>query len=198
MMKYGVFTQIAVAIIAVVIVFTYVRPTFLEIGQMQDKVAEFDVAIEQVNSVNNQLARLVGEVNSVSAAEREALLTFMPDAVDEVAVLRDIETMAEGTEAELTGLSYVGFELPEAPPEDGTLLAEPVIHSFQVSVTGPYSEVKSFIRSLEENDYPLHVYQFDIKAAESETQRLDGVEAVLVLNTYSRVVPEVYAGTSGR
>lgn len=198
MMKYGAFTQIAVAIIAIVIVFTYVRPTFTEIGEIQDKIAEFDAAIEKVSAVNNQLANLVSQVNSVSVEERQALLTFMPDHIDYVAIQRDIQSMAEASEVELMDLAYSGFDIETATEEDGVLLQKPVVHEFQVNVQGEYGNVKQFLRNLEENDYPLHVYMFDGTLADSEAENLEEIEVGLLIETYSRLEPEQFqpAGNS--
>lgn len=198
MMKYGAFSQIIIAAIAVLIVITYVRPNFVEIGQMQDKIAEFDVAIDQVSTVNNQLNALVSQVNSVSVADRQALFTYMPDQIDEVAILRDLQRIMEEADVDITELGYGGYDLPAVTDPNSTsdLLAEPVVHKFSIGVLGDYEKVKQVLRSLEENDYPLHVYQLTIGPSQEALPSSDTVEAKIAIETYARMKPSEFSSMS--
>lgn len=192
MMKYSVFAQVAVAIVAVVIVFTYVSPTLGTIGELQDDVARFDQAIAQVVTVNAMLDDLVNKMDAISPDDRRALITFMPDHLDELAVMRDISNMVHQSTATLTELSYEGPSAEAFQADSPEQITEhPVGHDFTLAIKGPYDAVKQVVRSLEENDYPIHAYQLRIASAESSDLGSSGgdVELEVRLTTFSMIAP---------
>ncbi|MEM9336376.1 MAG: hypothetical protein AAGA35_00785 [Patescibacteria group bacterium] len=196
MMHYNVFVQIAIAIIAVVIGFTYVMPTFAEIRQVQDDIAELDRATAQVAEVNTLLADLVAQVSAVSADDRLSLIRFMPDTVDQLRVLRDIDTIAQESNVILEGLS-VGDVTEGDSSTSNVVNALPdsfTSYRFDVEVTGTYESIKQFLLNLEQNDYPLHVYALNAAPAEAGEEGVslgtDTMKMNLVVETYSRLVPE--------
>lgn len=172
-------TQIGMLLLGVGIIFTYVQPTFAKIGTMQTTIAQYKEEQEKVNEVNGQLASLVAKVNEISASDMRALTTYMPDAVDHVAVSRDIFTIAELSGVYLQDVTYDGEVAPIVNPEAGPQL-QPTQHAFSTTVSGTYDEVKYFLQLLEQNNYPLDMQEMSLVGTE-----IGLINADMVLITYS-------------
>lgn len=189
-MKYGLFTEIILSIVAVAIVYTYIRPEFIEIGEMQDNIAEFKEAVDQVRSVNNQLAALVTEMNDVPISDRRSLMTFMPDRLDDLSVTKDILTIANSVRGvEVENVVYSGFEEQNVSDVESDTPVLPVEHTFQLTVSGQYESIKALLVSLEENNYPLHVYNLSISRSNSEVVGFDQLSVTITLKAFSQSAP---------
>lgn len=172
-------TQIGMLILGVGIVFTYVKPTFAEIGTMQTTIAQYQEEQRKVNEVNAQLARLVSEVNTVTANDMRALTTYLPDEVDHVAVSRDIFIMADLSEVYLEDVTYDGI-LVEALGSEAEAELIPTQHAFSTTVSGTYDQVKSFLQLLEQNNYPLDIKELTMVGTETGI-----ISTNLLIITYS-------------
>lgn len=171
-------TQVAMTVLAAGILFFYVKPAFVEVGVTQDTIAQYQMEREKVNDVNTRLSNLVTKMNNISANDMKLLLTFMPDTIDHVAVSRDIFFMSQLAQVKLSDVKYT--EAPKALFA-GTLDA-PIPHTFSVSVSGTYQQIKDFLSKIEGNNYPLEVYEFKLSPAE-----LGLLKAELSLITYSHI-----------
>lgn len=161
----GLISQIIAIGLAVGIVVFFVRPTFTEIGDLQTEVQQYAVERERVTETNRDLATRVAELESVAVADRARLATYLPTFIDEVAVLRDIEIIAQNAGVNYTTLQYNG-ELIDTSDEArlGTVSESSVQHEFNLTIEGSYSRLKDFFSLLEQNQYPLQVYMLDISA----------------------------------
>jgi len=169
-------TQVAMAVLVVGMLLFYVKPAFVEIGVTQDEILQYQQEREKVNEVNSRLNELVNSMNTITASNMKALVTFMPDTIDHVAIARDIFYMSEQSGVSLDDVTYT-----TAPRNlDIEDINAPFPHAFTVSVTGTYAEVKSFLGRVERNNYPLEVYEFKISPTE-----LNELKAEMLLITYS-------------
>ena len=179
-------TQIAMAIVAVGILFTYVQPTFSKIGTIQESVEQYQAEQEKVASVNASLATLVQKVNNISSADMKALLTYLPDEVDQVKVSRDIFLMAEEADVYLRSVQYDGIYEQEVPVVTGelvpTLPTGPTGHSFVLDFSGTYDQTKLLLSLLEQNNYPLEVHELSVAPVEGGL-----LETSLKVVTYSHL-----------
>ncbi len=173
--------QIVMLVLAGGILFSYVEPTFAKIGLIQDAIGEYQVERQKVSDVNQKLSDLVAQVNNISTEDQRALLTYMPDTVDHVAVSRDIFKMAEDSEVYLVSVLYDGVVLSTLA-DQAENKEVPILHSFNLSISGDYDQIKSFLSLLEQNDYPLEVH--NLKIVSSETNVLNADIKVI---TYSHI-----------
>ncbi|OGG80790.1 hypothetical protein A3I99_03165 [Candidatus Kaiserbacteria bacterium RIFCSPLOWO2_02_FULL_45_11b] len=157
--------QIGMAALSVGIIFFYVQPTFSKIGETQDAISQYKIETAKVSEVNSKLSTYVNRINSISSADMRALLTYMPDEVDHVAVTRDIFNMADSTNVYLSGVQY--DELQQVYtlglPKD----SDPKAHSFTIEGLGTYEDVKAFLALFEQNNYPLEVHEAQLSATEA-------------------------------
>ncbi len=209
MIPKGLFAQIGLLLLAVGIIFTYIRPTFEEIGQTQDEILTYQTEIEKVTMVNQKLMSMVATIDSTTIDDRQRLLAYMPNTVDILLVPRDIQTIVERTGGILDSVSYDGVRNDESSQDNSgttnaytntnqqaaggqfantssvsTVSEKPTAHAFSVSFAGNYQQVKNFLSALETNHYPLEVHQLTLSPAEGGF-----LNAELELVTYSHLDP---------
>jgi hypothetical protein len=161
----GLISQIFVIGLAVAIVALYVRPTFAEIGDIQNKVQEFSLERERVAETNRVLDTRVSELVSITDNDRSRLSTYMPQLLDEVAVLREI--IAQNSGVNYSEIQHNGQRTDDNEETDLLQTAEPPTQQeFTITAQGSYSILKDFFSMLEQNEYPLQVYALQISALE--------------------------------
>lgn len=171
--------QIIMMVLAIGMLALYVRPTMTEIGTIQDSIVQYKTERERVNDVNAKLAELVASVNNISSQDMTALLTYLPDKIDDVSIARDISAMANESGFNLNSVKYNSFVT--APLIDGEM-AQPTRHEFGLSFSTSYDQIKSFLEKTEKNNYPLEVMEFKATASE------DGlINVEMILATYSHI-----------
>lgn len=158
-MGYRTTVQILLIIVSVVIITTYIRPTFDEMRTTQDETKEYREALDNAAKFNQELQRLVNQANSFSATQRRALERYLPNNVDAIAVMRDIETIVENNRMALQSLTTNesdasrAFVSAQGQPEETD--TQPQATTFSVQVAGTYEQFKSLLQDFERNAYPL-------------------------------------------
>lgn len=175
------FTQIVMLALSIGMLFFYVQPTFGEIGRIQDSIIRYQEEQSRVNEVNAKLAALVSKLNAISSSDMKAVLTYLPDRIDHVAVSRDIYLISESSEMYLKDIEYSEVAVNRANDELSQV-AQPVRHEFVVSGEGTYDQIKKFLEMLEKNNYPLEVVDLKIQSAENGL-----ITAEMTLATYSHL-----------
>ncbi|USN87549.1 MAG: hypothetical protein H6779_04015 [Candidatus Nomurabacteria bacterium] len=193
----SLFFQILLAGLGVAIGFVYIQPAFERIGEVQDATAKYKFERERVSEVNTKLASLVGQVNAIPKADQAALLVYMPDKVDSVAVSRDLYNLSLMSRVNMVAVNYKDNENTTTitAPVDGSHRTMPIPHTFGVSITGSYDDIKEYLMLLEQSNYPLEVHKLDITSEpeaepEKETKIVstkDELSAYLEVVTYSRI-----------
>jgi hypothetical protein len=177
----GLFSQIALIILSVMIVITFVKPKLEEVKAAEDSIAIYQEEQMKVETVNKKLNELKSTITAISDTDRRSLLTYMPNKVDTIAVPRDIETIVEAEGALLKNIRDAG-EVKEAFGEVSTVPTDmPVAHEFDFSIEGSYGQLKNVFASFEQNAYPLEIHELHINAQEGGFMRADGK-----IHTYSR------------
>lgn len=193
MMPTGLFSQIALIILSVAIIFTYITPTLDEVKMSQDTIGVYMSEREKVSEVNAKLDQIATKLNSINSEDQKKLLTYMPDSVDTIVVPRDIKAIADKNSLTLDQVKYIGPEEPLAAATfvDPTMLAttmptsyDPEAHTFAVEFEASYEQMKLFLGDLEKNAYPLEVHDLNIEQTEGGFL---SVEIKLV--TYDRITP---------
>lgn len=153
-------SQFALLIIALAIIFTYIQPTFASIKDLQDERAEYQDIKDKAADFNAQLNALLAEVQSFRRSDIEALETYLPNQIDVVTIMADIETIARRNNVQITEL----ISSDPVNPNDGVLLDDEqatVPHvsfqDFEMKLSGNYDNVKAMLRDIERNKYLLEV-----------------------------------------
>jgi hypothetical protein len=189
MIPKGLFTQIALLVLAVAIVITYIRPTFAGIAETQDQIATYQTEREKVQSFNSLLSDRLTLIDGVFEADRDRLFTYMPDRVDPIAVMRDLESIAESSGLIIDDISDTGPVARNrgqdiySVADPATLAAAgPFAYGFNLGVRGSYSQVKAMLGQLGRNHYPLEANTIEMNAEPGGF-----IAANIAVFTYSRL-----------
>jgi hypothetical protein len=157
--------QVITAAVAIGIVMTYIKPTMTLIRTHQDDIAQIRDEADRIAEVNRKLADLYAQVNNISQSDKAALYTYLPDAVDDVRVLKDIDAMARDAQVLIGDLAYGGPE-QVVVTEENSVRVKPAAHLFTLSFQGSYEQFKEILGMIEKNNYPLAVKELTVTPTE--------------------------------
>ncbi len=157
-------TQIIVAAVAIGIVITFIQPKLASISDIEAQIETTNKEIQSVEEVNNTLDRLYADFSSVPEQNKKNLTIYLPDAVDEVQVLKDLTAMTSDARVEVGDLSFNEGGVPEAQSSD--LADNPFPYTFSLSFNSSYTQLKDFLGRLEQNNYPLQIQELSITPTE--------------------------------
>ena len=193
MIPNGLFTQIGLVLLSIGIIMFYISPAFDEISTAQDQIAVYQRELGQVSAVNANLQAKLQQIDQISATDRDRLLVYMPDSVDVLSVMRDIEAAVDQSGTRLVDINNNGpleetTESREARRVDSPTAAAqgPHAHVFALTTEGTYSQTKELIEALENNHYPLEVQRLLLSVSEGGF-----IEATMDVYTYSQYPTEV-------
>lgn len=203
-MRFQAGTQIILIIVSIVIVFTVIKPKLAEIGFKQNETVTYRSALDNIGQYNQRLQNLIGQAKSMSVTDKDTLFRYLPETIDAIAVGSDISNMVNSNDLLLLDIVPSSPTLvTTAVAEDGTVSLQGVdsgavapseeeggpavtggmyAQQFKVSVVGTYAQMKSFLKDLERNAYPLRLvsFQFELKEEGGLLSQYD-----LTVETYS-------------
>lgn len=172
MRSLGLVSQILTIIIAIAIAVFYVMPTFDEVKAIQNEISDYQTEQRKIEIVNTLLANHIATLASVSPQEKRLADVYMPQVLDDISVMRDIEYIVGTAGLTYSSLEYTKKESQiaqfgstaddESEPASALGDLAPTPHTFVVTVTGSYTNMKQFFRLLEQNNYPLEVHNVEL------------------------------------
>lgn len=188
MIPRGLLMQIAITILSVGIIVSYVKPTFDLIGKNQNQIGVYKEELVKVAEVNDKLAQLSSNVSAIDAVDQRRLLTYMPDIVDTIVVPRTLEAIAEESGVILKNVTSES-ETKKTSSSDTVSVVDPTIQPqaaiFAMAVEGSYDQLKKLLQLLEQNEYPLEVTSLKITKLDGGFLAID-----LTITTYRRKLLE--------
>ena len=167
-------TQFILLLTSLIIVVTYIRPAFAEIADIQDDIVRYESTVSKASELNAALNELVQDEKSISSRELANLNAYLPTAIAEVVVMRDIQNMFEQNGLSLSALTSASPENyrvrnarteAQSPIEAAEAAPDLVFRDFQISFFGTYEQLKSVLSSIEVNAYPLEIMSLEFGAA---------------------------------
>lgn len=198
-MGFKTITQLALVLTAVIVVLTYVQPTFLSVKDKQDVLFSYTDTVNKAAQLNTDLNALLQKEKSFLPSDIDRLETYLPSDIDDMAVMADIAVMGENA-----GVTIDSLTLGEVIVEDRQVIydeedenqgivrePETLYKDFVVVVSAQYDAYKRMLLALEQNKYPLEVVTLEfISPVLSEatigipTNELIGIYE-MTLRTYS-------------
>lgn len=168
-------TPIFSILAALGIFFFYVQPIYGDIRAVQDETAEYREAVERANEFNNLLANLIAQRNAFSANEMERLEAFVPDTIDVVSMLVDVEAIAAENGMSMGEIDVSDEASLAAPEEDaqsttasnisyGDFITKEV--SFQL--IGTYDQMRDTLADLEQSLVLMDIVGFGFDVSEGD------------------------------
>jgi len=187
-------TPIFALIIAIGLGYTHVYPTFLAIKKVQTETNEYQENIRNAEKLKAELAQKIAKRESFPLPQVERLYTMMPDSVDEVSLIIDLDALAGVHRMALSGIAVKKTDAgagqsPRAvgvggEASAGSVSAGNTVHKVPIDISfsleGTYEDFRSFIDELEQSLVFFDVTKLSFTATEG-----DLFTYALSLRTYS-------------
>lgn len=179
-------------IIAVGLFFTYIQPTFSEVRMIQDETAQYAEATEKATELQQRITQLKAQQERISQEDRARLETLLPNVLDEVTLLIDINTLASAHNLILSdidvgnteGVDTAVVEQQGATPATADPLREQYVPlDIGFSVAGSYADFRNFLKELERSLVLTEVTQIQFTESEGDLTRFDIVVRFYSLNS---------------
>ncbi len=153
-------------LIAIGLFFGYVRPTWDgPVTTSKTQIAGYDSALQAAERFKENETQLEAARNQIPTDELDRLGAFLPDSVNNVQLILDLNALATNTGVKLS--NFTTSEAPNAPTgasgdTEGALQGTgtgSLVDSLTISVnaTGTYSAFRAFLAGIEQSLRPLDV-----------------------------------------
>lgn len=169
-------TPILSIVIALALFFFFTKPMFAEIGAIQDETDEYRQAVEKAALFNETLQELVNRQNALTAHQVERLEALVPDTIDQVKALVDIEAIIRGH-----GMLFgnISVEEPETVIETATQrtgvrsITEDDFATSEISFEfiGTYDQFRAALADIEKSLVTLEILNISFEATNVELQQ---------------------------
>jgi Tfp pilus assembly protein PilO len=145
----SIFITIILFVLAGGVFFGFTDPQYASIQALTEEREELDRATEKMRELNEERVQLQEERNQFSPDDLDRLHKALPDNVDNVKLVNDLNGIAERYNMTVRNARVV-FETNSS----GDIVVDENMYgvvSVQFSVSGPYQTFLSFLRKLEQN-----------------------------------------------
>ncbi len=152
---------IAAFVIALAIFFGYVNPTWTgTIADTQAAITADNQALSAASDYANRQNQLASARNAIDPAALQRLSTFLPDSVNNVRLILDLDALAARS-----GLSLTSIDV--APPSQSSATDNNPVGSVDLSLSasGTYASLKSFLMGVEESQRLLDVTDLSVNGS---------------------------------
>ena len=150
--------------IAIGLFFGYINPTYTgRVAQLRAEVQSYDAALSAAEAFSLKENELLAERGSIPAEGLSRVEAFLPDSVDNVQLIVDLNSLASRS-----GLSLSNFDTNVTSNQNKgdalSLASQSPIESLDLSVSaiGSYTAFKSFLSGAERSLRPLDLVDLTI------------------------------------
>ena len=176
--------SILLVIIAIGIFFAVIDPKYKEIKVLNNTKAENDVMLEKARQLSEKKANLTSRYNSISEEDKEKLKKALPETVDNVQLIFDIDNIAKEAQIVLRGFTVTGGIMQDSESNSKQVIDKTVagkgIISLAFSFSAPYDVFKNFMVDLEKTLRIVDITDFTVTAGSSNSI----YDYSIKLNTY--------------
>jgi Tfp pilus assembly protein PilO len=156
-------------LIAAGIFFAYISPTWRgSIAVQKASIALDDQALAAAEEYKTQQQELKVELAKISQEDQKNIATFLPDSVDNVGLILDLNALAAKSGLGLTGIDVLSNELTSTNAQGGAVATNPVGSvSLSLSATGTFDSLQRFLSRIETSARLLDVQDITVKGSNS-------------------------------
>ena len=159
-------------ILAVALFFGYISPTYNnQIVPENQQIQSYNSALAAATAFTQKENDLVAKKNAIPQSQIDRLTTYMPDGVDNVQLILDLNSLASRS-----GLTLSNFKVADnatSSPDSTDATSASGIQSssltdsldLSVSASGTYSAFQTFLAAAEQSLRPLDITQLTIKSS---------------------------------
>jgi hypothetical protein len=159
-------------LIAIVLFFTYISPTYSnKIIPAQQKIASYDSALAASSAFTAKENDLLQKRNAISPDNITHIETFLPNGVDNIQLILDLNALAARSGILLSDFSVHSNQQDAGQGSTSAATPTPFLQSssltnsldLSVTATGTYTAFQSFLQATEQSLRPLDVVQLSLK-----------------------------------
>lgn len=160
-------------LVAVGIFFALINPQYKKIKEMNATIAENSEMIQLATELRDQREKLQTKFNNIGVDDRDALRKILPDTVDNVRLVLDINNIASDQGILITNIGVEGDTAQSSESENATSRASITSDrtgasygtiTLSFSVSAEYDNFKQFLRRLENSLRLVDVTDFSVRA----------------------------------
>lgn len=159
-------TPLILIILAIGSFFIFIDPKFGDIKELQEEIDDNQELIDIAVELRRKREELQDKFNMISPEEREKLEKVLPDAVDNVRLINDINNIANDFGVSLTDISINEASTPTGEnvvDKTGKMYGE---INLNFSVSSRYDTFKEFMYSLERSLRLVDIESFSVTVEE--------------------------------
>ncbi len=175
-------TPIFSIILAIVIYFGFTKGVFDDVKAIEAEAKTYEDAIEKGEAYNIEIERNLGIKRSLGPVEMERLNAFVPDRIDEVRLLVDLEAMAKKNKMLIGNLEVTETESAGGGDAGATnAVTAGDFSSLDISfgLIGTYDQFRVMLAEIEKSLTIMEVIDISMSANEGVLQQFD-----LTVRTY--------------
>jgi hypothetical protein len=161
-----------------ILIFTFLKPAFADIKVKQDDLFQYKDTVSKVEELNRALRELMTTKNAFSQNDLNTLNTFIPNSIDTLKVMRDIEAIFVELKKPLLSLTSkeivapqsntdVEFESAIETPEPSTS-TKTSYQDFDITFVGTYFDAKTMLEMIERNETLLELINVSLNPLTNE------------------------------
>jgi len=171
------FFQAILLLISVVIFLLVIYPKQPEIERLEKERNEFEIVRAAGNELKEKKEELISRFSNIPKEEIERLENFLPDTVDNVRLLVDLDAIAKRKRLNITNITIDTQEATQKDNNDKSKLGKV---SISFSVILDYTEMKELLVELEESLRIVDVRKVEI----TSSQETETFPMKLTIDTY--------------
>lgn len=171
-MGFRLLTQIVLIVASLVILFTFVQPTFSKIKVTQDELYQYKEAVKNASAFNARLQELLSIKQSFPGTDLAALERLMPASIDTIDTMRTISEIFATRNVAITSMIPAD---PVSPISDISLETNATVQmpermdvsyqDFEVTFTGTYWEMRDILLLSEASNPLLEIVSLNFTTA---------------------------------
>ncbi len=164
-------------IVSVWMFFGYIDPAYQTNKELNAQKASYASALESANQFEQEKIALVSKYNSMDPVELDRLNTLLPDSVDAVRLIIEVNSIANRYGMSIKDTKVEGSEnstggsVAAVAPDPNAQKFETL--SFNFSVNGPYTNFISFLGDLEKNLRVVDISGLSVKPLKGNFYQYD-------------------------
>lgn len=179
-------------IIAGAIFFFYTKPAYDQVRTLKAQIAQYNQALEKANELQRLKQELLARYNAFNPADVERLGKLLPDHVDNVRLLLDLDNLAASHSLALRNVAISGPTDPQT--EQPTVDANAVIAenaqaydslTFKFNTQGTYPTFMTFMEDLERSLRIVDLVSLSLQRAATDAKSAEPVYSYdVTIRTY--------------
>lgn len=164
----GRILPIALILFSIAIFVLYVNPTYSKvIIPHQAQIKSYDSALKAADDFNAKENELASQYNAIPRESIARLMAYLPDGVDNVQMILDLNALASATGVRLSDFNIKSSETATTDQSKGQIALQSGSSATEnitigVKATGTYSAFRAFLNGIEHSLRPLDLIQINV------------------------------------